>query len=181
MRKDMEKAAGFFVAICAVWCLSISSLFAEGIVNKQQQSAEYLRTLGRNAATDYADIAVYNPAGIAKMENDGFYVKADLLYFDREYTNDVPDGFGSFAGANLRRIRSGRRGLHSRFFLHLQTGKVGRIFRNDNSGGRRANWILRMAMRGWSGLPTKSRRPVQCGVGGPTAFLPHFITTDSTA
>ncbi len=98
MRKDMEKVAGFVVAICAVWCLSISSLYAEGIVNKQQQSAEYLRTLGRNAATDYADIAVYNPAGIAKMENDGFYLKADLLYFDREYTNDIPDGFGSFAG-----------------------------------------------------------------------------------
>ena len=65
---------------------------AGGIINKQNQSADYMRTLNRNAATDYADIASYNPAGIMQME-DGFYGKLDVMYFAKDYSNDVP-GFG---------------------------------------------------------------------------------------
>ena len=52
-----------------------------------------MRTLNRHAATDYADIAVYNPAGIAKMAEDGVYVKLDAMYFDKDYSNRIP-GFG---------------------------------------------------------------------------------------
>ena len=70
-----------------------SSLRAGGIINKQNLSADYMRTLSRHAATDYADIAVYNPAGIMQMEN-GSYGKLDLLYFDKDYANKVP-GFGT--------------------------------------------------------------------------------------
>jgi hypothetical protein len=35
-----------------------SPLFAGGIINKQNLSADYMRTFSRHAATDYADIAV---------------------------------------------------------------------------------------------------------------------------
>ena len=68
---------------------------AGGIINKQNQSADYMRTLNRNAATDYADIASYNPAGIMQME-DGFYGKLDIMYFAKDYYNDVP-GFGELS------------------------------------------------------------------------------------
>jgi long-chain fatty acid transport protein len=72
--------------------LGAGSAMAGGIINKQNQSADYMRTLNRNAATDYADIASYNPAGIMQME-DGLYGKLDVMYFDKDYSNDVP-GFG---------------------------------------------------------------------------------------
>ena len=72
--------------------LVASPLYAGGIINKQNQSADYMRTLNRHAATDYADIAVYNPAGIMQMD-DGGYAKLDIMYFAKDYSNTVP-GFG---------------------------------------------------------------------------------------
>ena len=84
-----------FVFLCVIGLIvSFSSpLMAGGIINKQNQSADYMRTLTRHAATDYADIAVFNPAGIMKMEN-GSYGKLDIMYFDKDYSNKVP-GFGT--------------------------------------------------------------------------------------
>jgi long-chain fatty acid transport protein len=67
-------------------------LYAGGIINKQNLSADYVRSLTRNAATDAADATVYNPAGVMSMQN-GFYVKADAIYLQKDYTNDVP-GYG---------------------------------------------------------------------------------------
>jgi long-chain fatty acid transport protein len=70
-----------------------SSLQAGGIINKQNLSADYIRTLNRNAATDMADAAVYNPAGTAMMEN-GLYTKADAIYFWKDYSNKLPNAIG---------------------------------------------------------------------------------------
>ena len=83
------------VCIAGLVAVSASSLFAGGIINKQNLSADYMRTLNRHAATDYADIAAFNPAGIMKM-TDGAYVKGDLMYFDKDYSNNVPNDFGEF-------------------------------------------------------------------------------------
>ena len=90
----MRKGA-FLLGAIGLLCLlamAASPLYAGGIINKNNQSADYMRTLNRSAATDYPDIAVYNPAGIMKMEN-GAYAKIDALYFNKDYSNDVP-GFG---------------------------------------------------------------------------------------
>ena len=83
-----------FAILCGlgILMLAASPLYAGGIINKNNQSADYMRTMNRSAATDYPDIAVYNPAGIIKMEN-GAYIKLDALYFSKDYSNDVP-GFG---------------------------------------------------------------------------------------
>ena len=85
------------VSLCVAGLIAASAslLFAGGIINKQNQSADYLRTLNRHAATDYADIAVFNPAGIMKMA-DGGYAKLDIMYFDKDYSNKVPNNFGEF-------------------------------------------------------------------------------------
>ena len=88
----MRKLIVFLCVIGLIVSFS-SPLMAGGIVNKQNQSADYMRTLTRHAATDYADIAAYNPAGIMKMEN-GSYGKLDIMYFDKDYANKVP-GFGT--------------------------------------------------------------------------------------
>ncbi len=85
-----------WVVICVVGllCMGAASVQAGGIINKQNQSAEYIRTLNRNAATDAADVVVYNPAGVMKLEN-GFYTKVDLIYLQKDYSNTVP-GFDEF-------------------------------------------------------------------------------------
>ncbi len=65
-----------------------SLLFAGGIDNKQNFSAEYLRTFSRNAATDAADATVYNPAGVMKMEN-GAYVNLAIFHALKDYSNTI--------------------------------------------------------------------------------------------
>jgi long-chain fatty acid transport protein len=69
-----------------------SALQAGGIINKQNLSADYLRTMNRNAATDMADAAAFNPAGTAMMQ-DGLYMKADVIYLLKDYSNDLPSTF----------------------------------------------------------------------------------------
>jgi long-chain fatty acid transport protein len=70
-----------------------SSIYAGGIINKQNLSADYIRTLNRNAATDMADAAAFNPAGTAMMQ-DGLYVKADAIYLYKDYSNQLPNAIG---------------------------------------------------------------------------------------
>jgi long-chain fatty acid transport protein len=77
------------IHLTAILGLIATPLFAGGIVNKQNISADYVRTLNRQAATDYADIAAYNPAGIMKMKT-GKYVKLDAQYLAKDYSNSIP-------------------------------------------------------------------------------------------
>ncbi len=74
----MRKGLLVFMVLVVLVGLS-SSIYAGGIINKQNLSADYIRTLNRNAATDMADAAAFNPAGTAMMQ-DGLYVKADAIY-----------------------------------------------------------------------------------------------------
>ena len=78
----------FLVSLCVAGLMvsSTSILFAGGIENKHNWSAEYARTLNRNAATDSADAVVYNPAGVMRME-DGFYVNLTGQYVIKDYSN----------------------------------------------------------------------------------------------
>ena len=79
-----------FVFLCVISLIvaSASPIFAGGIENKTNWSAEYIRTLNRNAATDSADIVMYNPAGVTKME-DGFYGNFSAQYINKDYTNRI--------------------------------------------------------------------------------------------
>jgi long-chain fatty acid transport protein len=88
----MRKIVGF-VGVMVLVCLSAATLWAGGIINKSNLSADYFRSLTRNAATDAADIVAYNPAGIMQMDN-GFYTKLDVLYVAKDYSNTVPNQAG---------------------------------------------------------------------------------------
>ncbi|MGA9263708.1 MAG: outer membrane beta-barrel protein [Desulfobacterales bacterium] len=81
-----------FAILCGlgILVLAASPLYAGGIINKSNQSADYIRTLNRSAATDYPDIAVFNPAGIMQMDN-GAYAKLDVMYYAKDYSNTVPN------------------------------------------------------------------------------------------
>ncbi|RPJ10823.1 MAG: hypothetical protein EHM37_12110 [Deltaproteobacteria bacterium] len=87
MRKGLI-AVGIIVLMVGL----ASSLQAGGIINKQNLSADYIRTLNRNAATDMADAAAFNPAGTAMMQ-DGLYLKADVIYLWKDYSNKLPSSF----------------------------------------------------------------------------------------
>jgi len=77
-----------FLCISALVFTLASPVMAGGIDNKHNFSAEYIRTLNRNATTDSADGVVYNPAGTVKME-DGFYVNLAGQYAYKDYANTL--------------------------------------------------------------------------------------------
>jgi long-chain fatty acid transport protein len=88
-----------FLFVAGLIAASTSPLFAGAIDNKHNWSAEWVRTLNRNAATDSADAVAYNPAGVMKMDG-GFYLNiAGQLalkdykntYLGTEYKTDEPD------------------------------------------------------------------------------------------
>jgi len=66
----------------------VSAAYGGAIDNKTNWSAEYIRTFNRNAATDYADIAAYNPAGTVKLQ-EGFTLNGSLQYVTKEYENII--------------------------------------------------------------------------------------------
>lgn len=53
-----------------------SGIHAGSVDNRNNNSAEYIRSLSRNAATDGADASIYNPAGTV-MLTDGFHLAVD--------------------------------------------------------------------------------------------------------
>ena len=75
-----------FLCVAGLIAASASPLFAGGIENKHNWSAEWVRSLNRNAATDSADAVAYNPAGVMKMDG-GFYLNVAGQYALKEYSN----------------------------------------------------------------------------------------------
>ncbi|MFZ7112489.1 MAG: OmpP1/FadL family transporter [Desulfatiglandales bacterium] len=76
----------FLLTALVVVLLGHSVLYAGGIENKSNLSAEWIRTLNRNGATDSADCAAYNPAGAVKM-GEGLYVNIAGQYAFKTYSN----------------------------------------------------------------------------------------------
>ena len=50
--------------------------------NLSNMSAEWIRSSARNAATDAADIVVYNPAGLTSLQN-GFHINVSNQFINR--------------------------------------------------------------------------------------------------
>ena len=69
-----------------------TSLFAQ-MDNLSNMSAEWMRSAARNAASDAADVVVYNPAGITKMD-DGFHVNFSNQSLFRNPTHSYDLGLG---------------------------------------------------------------------------------------
>lgn len=85
------------LGVLMLLCVSVSPLYAGGIINKSNLSADYFRSMTRHASTDAADIIPFNPAGVMKMQN-GIYTKLDIIYINKEYGNNVPSTFGVAGG-----------------------------------------------------------------------------------
>lgn len=90
------KVKNVLAFICVLFlsvCCS-NGLFAQ-VDNLTNMSADWVRMSNRNAATDAADIVVYNPAGLTKMA-DGFHLNFgnQMLFRKPEHTFDLGLGFG---------------------------------------------------------------------------------------
>ena len=83
----MKKLFVFLCMTCVIF-ISCSVLMAGGVDNRSNYSGEYVRSLGRNAATDSLDAIAYNPAGVMKME-DGLQGNLSVHYVLKDYTNIV--------------------------------------------------------------------------------------------
>jgi long-chain fatty acid transport protein len=174
-RKNLKKL-GCFSGVIGILALAASSLYAGGIINKQNQSADYIRTLNRHAATDYADIAVYNPAGIMKMD-DGAKVKLDAMYFAKDYSNTVPDGFGNFTDQSFGELDSTKPSIVPGFFSLYKKNKWAGFFAfTIPAGGGKLDYkdgnarTVRLA----DGLATQFNGILAAG-GAPTALFYNRI------
>jgi len=84
----MKKLA---IAIILTALLIPCAAFAGGVIHNSNQSPEYIGTFTRNAAFDAADIAHYNPAGIAWMPN-GLYISIGNQFVAKKYAHTTADG-----------------------------------------------------------------------------------------
>ncbi len=82
------KKIGVILFVLVFFLTGSSLLWAGGSDNKTNWSAEYIGILNRNAATDAADIVMYNPAGVMKMEN-GLYGNLSAHYILKDYNNKI--------------------------------------------------------------------------------------------
>lgn len=91
-----------------------TAAFAGSIDYLSNQSVEYLMNFSRNAATDAADAASYNPAGLAFLPKDGFYLNSSYqqIYlkfsegfagqrFEQDQPNPIPSLFAVYKKDNL--------------------------------------------------------------------------------
>ena len=80
----MKKLLTGVVMVAFIFAIA-SPVMAGGAINKSNRSVEYMRMLARNAGTDGADIATYNPAGTVQLA-DGLHLSASLQYLiEKEY------------------------------------------------------------------------------------------------
>jgi long-chain fatty acid transport protein len=90
------------VVLAAVLLLSTGTLFAGNLDYLGNQSAVYLQTLNRNAATDGADIINYNPAGTAFLP-EGLHLDLSNQFLFKLYEHSMESKFSgalsSFPGA----------------------------------------------------------------------------------
>ncbi|MCG8565476.1 MAG: TonB-dependent receptor [Desulfobacterales bacterium] len=68
--------------------ITMGQAVAGGVDNKQNFSAAYVGSTSRNAATEGADIAAYNPAGIMQMKN-GTYLEIDAQALTLDYDHHI--------------------------------------------------------------------------------------------
>ena len=72
-------------ALCVAVLTSPTQGWAGSIDYLTNQSADFMRTLGRNSATDAADVAYHNPAGAAFLEKDGLYLNLSNQFLIKNY------------------------------------------------------------------------------------------------
>ena len=161
-----------------------SAAYAGAIDNRTNWSAEWVRTLNRNAATDYADIAAYNPAGTVKL-NQGFTLNGSLQYGSKKYSNNVT--FSAPINQGCTECESDEPSYIPGIFGVYNKGKwaVFGAFSNVAGGGKvdfdQGNWTTIKAQLGILGPPVVPQQQISGArfylgdtLGGAYAFNDMF-------
>jgi long-chain fatty acid transport protein len=135
---------GISLGVVGIIAVGVAPTMAGGIDNRTNWSAEYIRTLNRNAATDSADIAAYNPAGIMKMDN-GAYVNLSAQSVGKTYTNnvngtDLESDEPSFVPGLFGIYKKDKWGAYGAVTVVCGGGKV--KFKNGNATTQIGGWSL---------------------------------------
>lgn len=88
----MKEAVSTIVILACM--LMIPGVSCAQIYNQTCQSAEYARMVNRNAATDAADITVYNPAGLVDLA-PGFHLNISNQIWVRRPSHTFTDPLGT--------------------------------------------------------------------------------------
>ena len=88
--KDFTQNMPYLVVflVTALRIPATAPAYAGNVDNQNNYSAEWVRTLNRNAATDSADAAAYNPAGTVRMR-DGLYLNLTGQYVYKKYSHEL--------------------------------------------------------------------------------------------
>lgn len=82
------------ITLFNIWVIILSAVdLSANIDNLSNMSAEWIRTGNRNAATDAADIVIYNPAGLTELK-DGLVINIGNQSLFREPTHRFSTGTG---------------------------------------------------------------------------------------
>ncbi len=80
----------YFSIAVGLFCMIVSAKAYAQIDNLTNMSAEWVRMSNRNAATDAADIVVYNPAGLVSL-SDGFHLNVSNQFMFRKPKHSFDD------------------------------------------------------------------------------------------
>ena len=156
------------------FCAFTATAFAGAIDNRTNWSAEWVRTLNRNAATDYADIAMYNPAGTVKL-NEGFTLNGSLQIGLKDYANNVT--FSVPINQGCTSCESDEPSYIPGFFGVYNKGKwsLFAAFSNVAGGGKvdfdQGDWTTIKAQLGFLGPPVGSQQQIT----GESTYLGYTL------
>jgi long-subunit fatty acid transport protein len=108
-----------------------TTIYAGSIDYLSNQSAEYLMTFCRTAATDSADIAYYNPAGTVFMPKNGFYINSSLQCLAKPYKQ-------TFMGETYKQNDPSY--IPNSFFVYKKDALAAYFNINVTAGGGRVMW-----------------------------------------
>jgi len=78
--------------VLMLFSMFLTQIYAGGIDYLSQKSADYLRVLSRNAATEGLDMVSYNPAGMALLA-DGLYLQLNNQSLFKDYSINAKTAF----------------------------------------------------------------------------------------
>jgi long-chain fatty acid transport protein len=144
-------------ALFALALALVPSAQAGSVDNRNNNSAEYIRNVSRNAATEGADVSIYNPAGAVKLE-DGLHLSIANQTFSKfnqhsfkstatapteSYTSDIVSPFYPTAFAAYKK------GAWAGFMAYSYPGGGGEL---DYKKGSATTFLIESNLR--TTLPT---------------------------
>jgi long-chain fatty acid transport protein len=163
--------------------LSSGNLFAGSIDYLSNQSADYMRTFSRNAATEGADIAIYNPSATAYLKK-GLYFQYSHQTVFKTYEDDfktdpnLPAPYSSMFRSENYKTTKETPVLPSGFAIYNGGNWAGYIAASATAGGgsvRYHDGVPLMQLK----APTYLNNSALAGTGALSRFTDGYLKSNS--